>query len=229
MTKILLVEDEKPIREMVSFSLKREGFEVIEADTARKGLALVVSEQPDLGIVDWMLPDMSGLELIEELRQSDIYKTLPLLMLTARAQEDDKVRGLDSGADDYLTKPVSVKELNARIRALLRRTDRVKDEVLIIGDLTLDVAAQQLLIRNEAIKIGNTEFKLLKFFMSHPNRVHTRANLLDFVWGQNVYVEERTVDVHILRLRKILKPSKCDKMLQTVRGTGYRFTSSESA
>ncbi len=223
MTKILLVEDEKPIREMVSFALHREGFTVIEAETARAGLDLVVSEQPDLGIIDWMLPDMSGLELIAELRQSDLYKSLPLLMLTARAEEDDKVRGLDSGADDYLTKPVSVKELNARIRALLRRTEKRKDEVLLMGDLSLDVAAHRLLMHDKPVKIGNTEFKLLKFFMSHPNRVYSRASLLDYVWGQNVYVEERTVDVHILRLRKILKPGGCDKMLQTVRGTGYRF------
>ncbi len=208
---------------MIAFALKREGFVVSEASTARQGLEMVVSEQPDLGIVDWMLPDMSGLELISELRQSELYQTLPLILLTARAQEEDKVLGLDSGADDYMTKPVSMRELTARMRALLRRTDRGKDEVLKMGDLVLDVAAQQLLIHGKPVKIGNTEFKLLKFFMSNPNRVYTRASLLDFVWGQNVYVEERTVDVHILRLRKILKPSKTDKMLQTVRGAGYRF------
>lgn len=144
-------------------------------------------------------------------------------MLTARAEEDDKVRGLDSGADDYLTKPVSVRELNARIRALLRRTERLQDEVLKFGDLVLDVAAHKLLIQGKAVKIANTEFKLLKFLMSHPNRVHTRASLLDFVWGQNADVEERTVDVHVLRLRKLLKPNGADKMLQTVRGSGYRF------
>lgn len=229
MAKILIVEDEQPIREMIGFALKRESFDVTEAATGREGLELVVSEQPDLGIIDWMLPDMSGLELISELRQSEIYQALPLLMLTARAQEDDKVRGLDSGADDYMTKPVSMRELTARIRALLRRADRGKDEVLKMGDLVLDIAAQQLLIHDKHVKIGNTEFKLLKFFMSHPNRVYTRASLLDFVWGQNVYVEERTVDVHILRLRKILKPSKTDKMLQTVRGAGYRFSLLSSA
>ncbi len=229
MTKLLIVEDEQPIREMICFALKRESFEVAEAASGREGLEMVVSEQPDLGIIDWMLPDMSGLELISELRQSEIYQSLPLIMLTARAQEDDKVRGLDSGADDYLTKPVSMRELTARIRALLRRTDRSKDEVLKMGDLVLDVAAQQLLIHGKPVKIGNTEFKLLKFFMSNPNRVYSRSSLLDFVWGQNVYVEERTVDVHILRLRKILKPSKTDKMLQTVRGAGYRFALNSSA
>lgn len=223
MTKILLVEDEAPIREMVSFALKREGFTVIEAEAGRQGLESVVSEQPDLCVIDWMLPDMSGLDLINELRQNEVYKALPLLMLTARAQEDDKIRGLDCGADDYMTKPVSVRELSARIRALLRRSDRMEDEIIKMADLTLDIAAHQLLIDGKPVKIGNTEFKLLKFFMSHPNRVYSRSSLLDFVWGQNVYVEERTVDVHVLRLRKILKPYQADTMIQTVRGAGYRF------
>ncbi len=223
MTKILIVEDEQPIREMITFALTREGFIVAEAENARQGLEMVVSEQPDLGVIDWMLPDMSGIELIAELRESELYNALPLIMLTARTEEDDKIHGLESGADDYMTKPVSVRELTARMRALLRRTDQIKDEVLQVGDLVLDAAAHQLLIHGKPVKIGSTEFKLLKFFMSHPNRVYTRASLLDFVWGQNVYVEERTVDVHILRLRKILKPSNTDKMLQTVRGTGYRF------
>jgi len=226
--KILLVEDEKPIRDMISFALGREGIDVIEAETARDGLRAVVDSQPDLGIIDWMLPDMSGIELIAELRESDLYKSMPLLMLTARAQEDDKVKGLNSGADDYMTKPVSVKELIARIRALLRRTSQTVDEILEVGDLALDVAAHQLRIKDVPVKIANTEFKLLKFFMSNPNRVYSRSSLLDFVWGQNVYVEERTVDVHVLRLRKILKPYHADKLVQTIRGTGYRFALTET-
>lgn len=224
MPKILIVEDEQPIREMIAFAMKRDGFMVAEAGNGREGLEMVVSEQPDLGIIDWMLPDMTGLDLISELRQSELYKQLPLLMLTARTEEDDMVRGLNSGADDYLTKPVSVRELSARIRALLRRTQSTQEERIKMGDLVLDVTARQLFIHNKPVKIGNTEFKLLKFFMTHPNRVHTRSSLLDFVWGQTVDVEERTVDVHILRLRKILKPSQTEKMLQTVRGSGYRFS-----
>lgn len=227
MTRILIVEDEPAIREMIRYALDREGFEVSEAQdvgTARRSMA---DQRPDLAIVDWMLPDKPGVEFIRSLRSEELYREMPVIMLTARAEEYDKVKGLDSGADDYMTKPVSLLELFSRINALLRRArGHAGDDILRAGRLIMDPGAHTVSVGDDTISMGHTEFKLLQFFMSHPDRVYSRAKLLDFVWGQSVYVEERTVDVHILRLRKVLKPFDLDAMVQTVRGAGYRFSES---
>jgi len=224
-TQILLVEDEAPIREMLRFALTREGFEVLEAGDVQEARTQLADNHPEILIVDWMLPDQSGVELVRGLRRDPLHRDIPVIMLTARSKETDKVRGLDSGADDYMTKPVAIRELLARINALLRRSQGHQEaEILTAGPLTLDLASHRLLINNQPVHIGQTEYRLLNFFMSHIDRVYSRGQLLDFVWGQNVYVEERTVDVHILRLRKLLKPCSADKMLQTVRGAGYRFS-----
>ncbi|HID82378.1 MAG TPA: phosphate regulon transcriptional regulatory protein PhoB [Chromatiales bacterium] len=224
-TQILLVEDEAPIREMIRFALAREGFDILEAGDVQAARTQIADNSPELLIVDWMLPDASGVELVRGLRRDPVHRDIPVIMLTARSKESDKVKGLDSGADDYMTKPVAIRELLARINALIRRSQGHQDaEEINAGPLTIDLAGHRLLINGESIHIGQTEYRLLKFFMSHIDRVYSRAQLLDFVWGQNVYVEERTVDVHILRLRKLLKPFGADKMIQTVRGAGYRFS-----
>ncbi len=224
-TQILLVEDEAPIREMIRFALTREGFDLLEAGDVRSARGHIADYQPELLIVDWMLPDYSGVELVRGLRRDPINQDIPVIMLTARSKESDKVQGLDAGADDYMTKPVAIRELLARINALLRRSHGHTDsDLLFVDPLTLDLASHRLLIHNENVHIGQTEYRLLQFFMTHLDRVYSRAQLLDFVWGQNVYVEERTVDVHILRLRKLLKPYGADNMVQTVRSAGYRFS-----
>lgn len=225
MTQILIVEDEPAIREMVRFALVREGFDVSEAEDVAQARARLADERPDLAVVDWMLPDVSGVEFVRSLRREELYRDLPVIMLTARAQEYDKVKGLDSGADDYMTKPVALRELFSRINALLRRVrGHDEDDSLVVGPLSMDMAAHAVSVNGQSINMGNTEYKLLHFFMTHPDRVYSRTKLLDFVWGQGVFVEERTVDVHILRLRKVLKPYKLDQMIQTVRGAGYRFS-----
>jgi len=223
--QILIVEDEKPIRDMIAFGLKRAGFEVLEAGDCRTARTRLADRLPDLVLVDWMLPDMSGLELTRALKKDDATRDLPVIMLTARAEEEDKVRGLEGGADDYITKPFSPRELVARINAVLRRAGAGdEDGLLEAGDLKLNVASHRVTAGDEAVALGPTEFRLLKFLMSHPDRVYSRSQLLDRVWGGNVYVEERTVDVHIRRLRKALEPSGCDGLIQTVRGAGYRFS-----
>ena len=228
--KLLLVEDEAPIRDMLKFALEREGYFVSEADSANQARELMSRNRPDLAVVDWMMPGESGVELIRGLRKDEIYADLPVIMLTARVEEKDKVKGLDCGADDYLTKPVGIKELMARVRALLRRTSQAtEDDKLIAEGLELNLATKQLDIDGSSVHIGQTEFSLLQFFIEHKNRVYSRAQLLDFVWGQAVYIEERTVDVHILRLRKILKPFAKDKLIKTVRGMGYMFSSNKAA
>ena len=225
MKRILLVEDEPAISEMIRFALEREGYEVDEAAHVKGARQMMANQRPDLAVVDWMLPDISGVEMVRGLRRDELNRDMPVIMLTARADENDKIKGLESGADDYMTKPVAIRELLARIRAQLRRAQGHGDRnVLTMGSLELDFAAHSLEINGEAVHVGRTEFKLLKFFMSHPNRVYSRSQLLDFVWGQNVYVEERTVDVHILRLRKLLKPFGVEAVVQTVRGAGYRFS-----
>lgn len=228
-TSVLIIEDERAIREMIRFALEREGHDVLEAEDARNAAEVLASERPDLMVVDWMLPDVSGIELIRRFRRDDVLRDVPVIMLTARGEESDKVKGLESGADDYMTKPVAIRELNARIKALLRRSrDFREEEVLQQGPLRLDLASHQLYVENAPVHLGQTEYKLLQFFMTHAGRVYSRAQLLDFVWGRNVYVEERTVDVHILRLRKALKPSGLESMIQTVRGAGYRFVETAS-
>src|SRR6266571_2490874 len=207
--QVLIVEDERPIREMIAFGLKRAGFEVREAEDCRAARAALADSRPDLILVDWMLPDMSGLELTRALKRDRETRELPVIMLTARADEGDKVAGLEGGADDYVTKPFSPRELLARINAVLRRS----------GPNGVDE-----LIEFEGLALGPTEYRMLEFFMTHPERVYTRDQLLDRIWGGNVYVEERTIDVHIRRLRKALEEFGYDRFVQTVRGSGYRFS-----
>jgi two-component system phosphate regulon response regulator PhoB len=222
--KILVVEDEAPIRQMIAFNLTRAGFEVAEAEDCSSARRRIADSRPDLVLVDWMLPDSSGLELTRTLRRDETSREVPIIMLTARAEERDKVLGLDGGADDYITKPFSPRELLSRINALLRRAAPPADEALVAGELRLDPVSHRVHVGDAEVAVGPTEYRLLKFLMENRDRVYTRAQLLDFVWGQNVYVEERTVDVHVRRLRKVLEPSGTDRYVQTVRGAGYRFS-----
>ncbi len=222
--RILLVEDELSIREMVSYALGQEGYTTDEAEDGASAESTIANHIPDLILLDWMLPDVSGLELLRRWKRNETMQEIPIIMLTARVEERDKIDGLDSGADDYITKPFSIKELSARIRSVLRRGTGVLENEVKIGPILLDINAHRVSINEQSISMGPTEFRLLEFFMTHADRVYTRTQLLDYVWGRNMYVEERTVDVHIVRLRKILKPFKCDQMIQTVRGYGYRFS-----
>jgi two-component system phosphate regulon response regulator PhoB len=223
--QILIVEDEKPIREMIAFGLRRAGFDVREAEDCTSARERIADQRPDLLLVDWMLPDQSGLELTRAVKRSKDTEDLPVIMLTARADEQDKVSGLDGGADDYVTKPFSPRELLARINAVLRRVSPAgMSEPLEAGGLVLDTASHRVTADGRSVPLGPTEYRLLQFFMEHPERVYTRGQLLDRVWGGNVYVEERTVDVHIRRLRKALEPFASDGLIQTVRGSGYRFS-----
>jgi two-component system phosphate regulon response regulator PhoB len=223
--QILVVEDERPIREMIAFGLRRAGFEVIEAEDVKAARARMADRRPDLVLVDWMLPDMSGLELTRALKRDKDTREVPVIMLTARAEEQDKVSGLEGGADDYVTKPFSPRELLARINAVLRRSGTAPtDEVVEAGGLVLDAAGHRVMCGEATVPLGPTEYRLLSFFMLHPERVYSRGQLLDRVWGGNVYVEERTVDVHIRRLRKALEGFEADHLIQTVRGAGYRFS-----
>jgi two-component system phosphate regulon response regulator PhoB len=224
--QILVVEDERPIREMIAFGLRRAGFEVREAADARSGRAEVANKLPDLLLVDWMLPDTSGLEFTRALKRDRETREVPIIMLTARAEEGDKVAGLEGGADDYITKPFSPRELLARINAVLRRTAAVEGaERIDIEGLVLDQSSQRVTSGDKTVALGPTEYRMLAFFMTHAERVYTREQLLDRVWGGNVYVEERTIDVHIRRLRKALEEFGYDRLIQTVRGSGYRFSS----
>jgi two-component system, OmpR family, phosphate regulon response regulator PhoB len=223
--QILIVEDERPIREMIAFGLRRAGYEVAEAEDCREARARIADRRPDLMLVDWMLPDLSGLELTRQLKKDKETRDVPIIMLTARAEEHDKISGLEGGADDYVTKPFSPRELVARINAVLRRSGvAATDEVVEAGGLRLDGAGHRVLAGEHAVALGPTEYRLLSFFMTHPERVYSRSQLLDRVWGGNVYVEERTVDVHIRRLRKALEAYGLDSLVQTVRGAGYRFS-----
>ena len=222
--KVLVIEDEQEIREMLNFSLTRAGFSVCEADSAESALRQLDGPLPALLIIDWMLPGMSGVELARRLRRDDHTASLPMIMLTARGEETDKLKSFDSGMDDYLTKPFSPKELIARMKALLRRTGTPDSGVIACGPLRLDLKAHKLSVDGQAVKVGPTEFRLLELFMRNPDRAFGRAQLLDRVWGRSIYVEERTVDVHVLRLRKTLKPHGADQFIQTVRGVGYRFS-----
>jgi len=221
---VLVVEDDHDIRDMLVFSLEKAGFAVVESEDAETAMNKLGSILPDIMLVDWMLPGMDGPEFIRRVRKDELTRSIPVIMLTARGDEADKIRGLENGADDYITKPFSPKELMARIKALLRRSGNSDDEVLQVNDLLLNTQAHRLTIKNESVSIGPTEYKLLEFFLLHQDRVYSREQLLDLVWGRNVYVEERTVDVHVLRLRKLLAPYDHEKLLQTVRGAGYRFS-----
>ncbi|MDH3431209.1 MAG: phosphate regulon transcriptional regulator PhoB [Gammaproteobacteria bacterium] len=223
-TKILIVEDERPIREMIAFHLSRAGFDTVEAADCRVARELLADERPDLALIDWMLPDMSGLEFTRTLKRDKENDDLAIIMLTARAAEYDKIAGLDSGADDYITKPFSPRELVARIRAVLRRAGPGDGETVSLGLLEIDLTGHRVSVDGKEIRLGPTEYRLLKFLMTHPDRVYSRSQLLDHVWGANVYVEERTVDVHVRRLRKALAVQGAADFVQTVRGAGYRLS-----
>lgn len=223
--RILVVEDEAPIREMVCFVLEQNGYQPIEADDYDAAIARLVEPFPDLVLLDWMIPGGSGIQVIKHMKRDSQLREIPVMMLTARGEEEDRVKGLETGADDYLTKPFSPKELVARIKAILRRiSPMAADDLIAMNGLTLDPASHRVTSNENPLEMGPTEFKLLHFFMTHPERVYSREQLLNYVWGENVYVEDRTVDVHIRRLRKALEADGHDKMIQTVRGTGYRFS-----
>lgn len=225
MNKILIVEDEAPIREMLAFIVEKNGYQPLEAANFKEAQAFLIDPYPVLILLDWMLPDTNGIQIAKQLKRSEYTKDIPIIMLTARGEEEDKVKGLEVGADDYMTKPFSPKELMARIKAVLRRVSptAVEDKIEING-LTLDPVSHRVAIDGNQINLGPTEFKLLHFFMTHTDRVYSREQLLDNVWGTNVYVEDRTVDVQIRRLRKAL--GSYEHLLQTVRGSGYRFAKS---
>ena len=227
--RILIVDDEPAIRDMVAFALRKGEYEPVHAGDAREAQTAIADHVPDLILLDWMLPGTSGLELARRWRKEALTREIPIIMLTARGEENDRVGGLEAGVDDYVVKPFSARELLARIRAVMRRT-REDDEHgnVQVGPLRIDGAAHRVFAESagapSAVQIGPTEYRLLHFFMTHPERVYTRSQLLDHVWGGSVYVEERTVDVHIRRLRKTLEPHALDPMVQTVRGAGYRFS-----
>lgn len=228
--RILIVEDEPAIRDMVAFALRKADYEPIHAGDAREAQAAIADHVPDLILLDWMLPGTSGLELARRWRRDALTREVPIIMLTARGEENDRVGGLEAGVDDYVVKPFSARELLARIRAVLRRSrEDDEDGSVGIGALRIDGAAHRVFAdvdgELQAVPIGPTEFRLLHFFMTHPERVYSRTQLLDHVWGGSVYVEERTIDVHIRRLRKTLEPYQLDGMIQTVRGSGYRLSS----
>ncbi len=223
---ILVVEDEDAIREMLVMVLEQSSLNVIAVASAEEAQhSLADNTRPDLILLDWMLPGISGVELGRRLKQDDLFKELPIILLTARGEEEDKVRGLEIGADDYMTKPFSPKELVARIKAVLRRSGKnIAEEILKVADIALDLNKHRITIDNKVVVVSPTEFKLMHFFMTHPDNVYSRTQLLDQVWGRSAYIEERTVDVHIRRLRKILKNYNKDELVQTVRGFGYRFS-----
>ncbi len=223
--KILIVEDESGIRDMLAFALRRADFETRTAADVVEASAQLGESLPDLILLDWMLPGASGLEFARRLKKNEATQRVPIIMLTARGEEDDKIRGLETGADDYITKPFSPRELVARINAVLRRVaPAVQDQIINIQGLCLDPVGHRISAHDDVLEMGPTEFKLLHFFMTHIDRVYSRSQLLDHVWGNNVYVEERTVDVHIRRLRKALSKHGHERLVQTVRGSGYRFS-----
>ncbi|MEQ1816650.1 MAG: phosphate regulon transcriptional regulator PhoB [Nitrosomonas sp.] len=223
--KILIVEDEAAIQELIIYTLQQAGYETVSAENAEKAMSIINNALPDLILLDWMLPGMNGIEFARILRRSERTRLVPIIMLTARTQETDKVAGLEIGADDYITKPFSPRELVARINAVLRRlVPEASDEVVEIDELRLDPVNHRVTARNKEIELGPTEYRLLHFMMTHTERVYSRSQLLDRVWGDHVFVEERTVDVHIRRLRKALQLAGRDDWIQTVRGSGYRFS-----
>ena len=225
--RILIVEDETAIRDMVAFALRKAGMDPIHAADARIAQSAIAERVPDMILLDWMLPGMSGLEYARRLRKEELTREVPIIMLTARGEETDRVNGLDAGVDDYVVKPFSARELVARIKAVMRRTHGDEgDGIIELGGLRIDGAAHRVFAGDLPVHVGPTEYRLLHFFMTHADRVYTRTQLLDHVWGGNNYVEERTVDVHIRRLRKALEPATLQEMVQTVRGSGYRFSAS---
>jgi len=221
----MVVEDEPAIQELIAFNLKQAGHFVIEAPSAELASRMIKETLPDLILLDWMLPGMSGIEFARKIKSDNYTKAIPVIMLTARGEEQDKVKGLETGADDYVTKPFSPRELNARIKAVLRRrAPQMTDELVEVAGLALDPQTHRVTGHNAPVSLGPTEFRLLHFFMTHPERVHSRTQLLDNVWGNQAYIEERTVDVHIRRLRRALEPTRHDGLVQTIRGAGYRLS-----
>lgn len=222
---ILVVEDEDAIRAMLIMVLEQAGFSPIAAADAQEAQKALEEDLPDLILLDWMLPSISGVEWARRLKKEPMYRDIAIILLTARGEEEDKVRGLEIGADDYVTKPFSPKELVARIRAVLRRTGKLQGSTsIVLGDLTLDTEQHRLTVGDQQLEVSPTEFRLMHFFMTHPDKVYSRTQLLDQVWGRSVYIEERTIDVHIRRLRKILSEHNREDLVQTVRGFGYRFS-----
>jgi two-component system, OmpR family, phosphate regulon response regulator PhoB len=222
---LLIVDDEAPIREMLRMALEIADFRCLEAENAQKAHALIIDEQPDAILLDWMLPNTSGLELARRLKRDELTHNIPIIMLTAKSEEDNKIQGLETGADDYITKPFSPRELVARIKAVMRRANGRNASTLLSAEgLCLDPSSHRVTINDQVVDIGPTEYRLLEFFLSHQERVYSRGQLLDHVWGGNVYIEERTVDVHIRRLRKAIAIAGHDRYVQTVRGAGYRFS-----
>lgn len=224
---VLLVEDDAAIRDMINFSLRQAGFTCEASKDGESGLEWLKNQQPDMILLDWMLPGIDGIEFIRRLRANEFLASIPVIMLTAKGESEDMVKGLSVGADDYINKPFSPPELIARIKAVLRRCrpiDSDDAQKLQMGELVMDTKSHRVSVNGERIELGPTEFRLLHFFMKNPERAYNRSQLLDFVWGDTVYIEERTVDVHIRRLRKALEPSKHDNLVQTVRGVGYRFS-----
>ncbi|MDP4529248.1 phosphate regulon transcriptional regulator PhoB [Alkalimonas delamerensis] len=223
--RVLVVEDEAPIRDMLCFVLEQNGYQAATAEDVDQAMDSLIEPYPDLVLLDWMLPGGSGIQIAKKMKQHELTRQIPIIMITARGEEEDKVKGLEVGADDYVTKPFSPKELMARIKAVIRRVSPTSlDDVIEVQGLRLDPVAHRVSANDEALDMGPTEFRLLHFFMTHPERVYSREQLLDHVWGTNVYVEDRTVDVHIRRLRKAISPAGHDRLIQTVRGSGYRFS-----
>ncbi|MCW8195630.1 phosphate regulon transcriptional regulatory protein PhoB [Proteobacteria bacterium 005FR1] len=222
---ILIVDDEAAIRDMLRVALEMADYRCLEAEDAGQAHSLIIDENPDLILLDWMLPHTSGIELARRLKRDEVTAKIPIIMLTAKGEEDNKVQGLEVGADDYITKPFSPRELVARLKAVLRRAGPGEEaEPIVVNGLCLDPSSHRVTINDQPVQIGPTEYRLLEFFLTHQERVYTRSQLLDHVWGGNVYVEERTVDVHIRRLRKALTLDGHERYVQTVRGTGYRFS-----
>lgn len=223
---VLIVDDETPIRDMLRVALEMAGYECMEADCSKMAHSIVIDHKPDLILLDWMLPGTSGIELARRLKGDESTASIPIVMLTAKGEEDNKIQGLEVGADDYITKPFSPRELIARLKAVLRRMEPLSSQLktIVVEGLSLDPSSHRVHINGSELKIGPTEYRLLEFFLTHQERVYTRSQLLDHVWGGNVYVEERTVDVHIRRLRKAIGLEGHDRLVQTVRGSGYRFS-----
>ncbi|UTA49691.1 phosphate regulon transcriptional regulator PhoB [Simiduia sp. 21SJ11W-1] len=222
---ILIIDDEPAIRDMLRVALEMADYRCLEADNAQDGHSLVIDEKPDLILLDWMIPGTSGIELARRLKRDEMTAKLPIIMLTAKGEEDNKIQGLETGADDYITKPFSPRELIARLKAVLRRIEPdTPEEPIVVDQLCLDPISQRVTIADEPVDMGPTEYRLLTFFLTHQERVYNRGQLLDHIWGGNVYIDERTVDVHIRRLRKALAPGEHDRFVQTVRGSGYRFS-----
>lgn len=228
-THILVVEDEDPVRELLAATLEGEGYAVLEAASGEDAQSTLGDMTPALILLDWMLPGISGLEFTRWMKRDPALRDIPIIMLTARGEESSKVVGLEAGVDDYVTKPFSTRELLARVKAVLRRTGgEVQDLIRVDAGLQIDMTQHRVTAHDKAVHVGPTEFRLLHFFMTHAERVYSRSQLLDQVWGRNVYIEERTVDVHIRRLRKALEPFGMDNLVQTVRGVGYRFSAQQT-